>query len=90
LHLTAVGILPFTERISGFAKLGVAQVRGDDGIDKSNDITPHAGLGLSYDLTNAVVLRADYDYYGRAQLGQDGISAKTRTQALSFGFDFHF
>lgn len=89
-HLTAVGILPFTERLSGFGKLGVAYIRlNDDGVT-FNDTVPHAGLGLSYALTHAVAVRTDYDYYGNTQLGQDGISAKTRSQALTVGLDYRF
>lgn len=89
-HLSAVGILPLTEHLSGFAKLGVASVRANDEGKKASDTTPHAGLGLSYALTQAMSLRADYDYYGRAELGENGVSAKSRHQTLSIGLDYRF
>jgi len=91
LHLSAIGILPLTERLSVFGKLGVAYLQSDDsGVDRSSDTVPHAGLGLSYALTKTIDLRTDYDYFGRAQLGEGSISAKTTSQVLSVGVDYRF
>lgn len=85
-HVDAVGILPLADKFAIFGKLGVAQMNYDDTGSKTNKTTPHLGLGASYSLTPAVVLRAEYDDYGKAKFtGSD-----LRSSQFSLGMDYRF
>jgi OOP family OmpA-OmpF porin len=63
-----VGFMPLTENFAFIAKLGVlyARTKYDDstGISESeNDVKPYFGLGLQYDLSDALFARAELERY---------------------------
>src|SRR5690606_31942711 len=66
LSLTAVGILPFTDRFSGYAKAGVQRwdldrpVPGLTGTTKDDGTDPVYGLGLQYRFNDLLALRGEY------------------------------
>jgi OOP family OmpA-OmpF porin len=65
-YLTAVGILPFTERFSGYAKAGFQRwdldraIPGLTGTAKDDGTDPVYGLGLQYRFNDQVALRGEY------------------------------
>jgi len=75
LNVDVLGMLPFTEKFSGFARLGVDYVQARDSfagtgfvtvIDPSpskNALSYKFGLGLQYDLTARLGLRAEAERY---------------------------
>ncbi len=72
--LVAVGILPIDSQFGVLGKLGVADIRssvsaiGAGGFAAASGSKTRAtyGLGVKYDLTNAVFLRGDWDSYKSA------------------------
>jgi OOP family OmpA-OmpF porin len=64
--LTAVGILPFTDRFSGYAKAGLQRweldraIPGLTGTGKDDGTDPVYGLGLQYRFNEVVALRGEY------------------------------
>lgn len=89
-HVDAVGILPLADKFAVFGKLGVAQMNYEDSGYKENKTTPHLGLGVSYALTPAVALRAEYDDYGKASFGSGSNSTDLRSHQFSLGLDYRF
>ena len=75
LNLDGVGILPFTDKFSAFARLGLTYTQAKDHFNKTgpvviNDSTPSKsganykmGLGMEYDVTRALGLRAEWERY---------------------------
>jgi OmpA-OmpF porin, OOP family len=76
LNIDAVGILPFTEEFSGFGRVGLnyAQSKsnfvGTGAVPASSnsshskrDLNYKLGLGLQYDFTNTVGMRAEWERY---------------------------
>lgn len=66
VSLTAVGILPFNDRFSGYAKAGVQRWDLDHaipaltGTTKDHGTDPVYGLGLQYRFNDQVALRGEY------------------------------
>ena len=66
VSLAAVGILPFTDRFSGYAKAGVQRwdldraLPGLTGTGKDDGTDPLYGLGLQYRFNDTVALRGEY------------------------------
>lgn len=66
VSLAAVGILPFTERFSGYAKAGVQRwdldraIPGLTGTRKDDGTDALYGLGLQYRFNEMVALRGEY------------------------------
>ncbi|TWG92827.1 OOP family OmpA-OmpF porin [Luteimonas sp. J16] len=66
VSLAAVGILPFTEKFSGYAKAGLQRwdidgsLPGLTGTTSGDGTDPLYGLGLQYRFTDAVALRGEY------------------------------
>jgi len=66
VSLTAVGILPFNDRFSGYAKAGVQRwnldhaIPGLTGTSKDDGTDPVYGLGLQYRFNDQVALRGEY------------------------------
>ncbi|NLW96685.1 outer membrane beta-barrel protein [Luteimonas wenzhouensis] len=64
--LAAVGIVPFTDRFSGYAKAGIQRwdlkrtLPDLTGTGKGDGTDPLYGLGLQYRFTDAVALRGEY------------------------------
>lgn len=88
-HVTAVGILPLTDKFAAFGKVGAARVTLNEDGDKASKTSLHLGLGASYALTSAISLRTEFDDYGKPDFGQGG-SAKIRARQLSAGIDYRF
>lgn len=66
--LAAVGIVPFTDRFSGYAKAGFNRWDADadvPGIGRVSDdgTDPTYGLGLQYRFTDTVALRGEYSRF---------------------------
>lgn len=88
--LSGVGTLPFTNNFSGFAKLGIIRADVDakasgGGVTGSADDTSTewtAGLGVKYDFTRNVGLRAEWERFN--DLGGDD------ADLLSIGVVFKF
>jgi OOP family OmpA-OmpF porin len=65
-YLTAVGILPFTEQFSGYAKAGFQRwdldraIPGLTGTAKDDGTDPVYGVGLQYRFNDLVALRGEY------------------------------
>jgi OOP family OmpA-OmpF porin len=64
--ITALGILPFTEKFSGYAKAGFQRwdldsaIPGLTGTSDDNGTDPVYGAGLQYRFNDTVALRAEY------------------------------
>lgn len=57
------------DQVRLFGKLGVAGVRHSAEGEKDTKARATAGLGMAYDLTNNLALRADYDHYFKRKSG---------------------
>lgn len=90
--LSGVGTLPFADNFSGFAKLGIIRAKVDmkgtiGGVSGSADDTSTewaAGLGVKYDFTNNVSLRAEWERFN--DLGD----LESDIDLLSIGVVFKF
>lgn len=89
-HIDAVGIVPLNDKFSVFGKLGVTRITYDVNGYKEHKSTPHLGLGASYALTPAVVLRAEYDDYGKSRFTDGSASLDIRSHQFSLGMDYRF
>jgi OOP family OmpA-OmpF porin len=93
--LAAVGTIPFTQRFSGYAKLGMnynettlnASVGGVSGSSSDRNTGLLAGLGLKYELTPSVGLRGGWDRY---RIGDDATGGKGDVDFWSVGLQFKF
>ena len=67
LNLDLVGIVPFSDRFSGFGRVGAAytRARSDFGGDTHSERSwgPKVGLGLEYAFTPTLALRAEWERY---------------------------
>lgn len=86
LNVDAVGILPFTKNFSGFGRLGLIYAEAKDNFSSTGavpapadpspskrDLGYKAGLGLQYDITRHVGLRAELERYRiNDAVGNDG------------------
>jgi len=75
LNLDAVGIIPFTEKFSGLARVGLTYTEAKDTFRGTGAIAPldpdpkksearyKFGLGVQYDLTPALGLRGEWERY---------------------------
>jgi OOP family OmpA-OmpF porin len=78
LNLDAVGILPFSERFSGFGRVGLIYSEGKDAFTgtgsgaavaaanpnpSKSEVNYKVGLGLQYDFTRALGMRAEWERY---------------------------
>lgn len=68
-YLTAVGIVPFTDRFSGYAKAGIGrwdldtELPGLIGNNDDNGTDPTYGVGLQYRFNDLVALRGEYSRF---------------------------
>jgi len=82
--LTAVGILPFTERFSGYAKAGFQRweldraIPGLTGTAKDDGTDPVYGLGLQYRFSDLVALRGEYTRSEVEDLDVDAAQVQVR------------
>mgnify|MGYP000848929514 CR=1 FL=1 len=101
-HASAVGILPFAERFSLFGKLGLAATNAknswdvnapalglvDSGSERKSRTNLLYGVGLGYDVTKNVNVRAEYEDYGR--LGNENDTGRVRASVWSLGVNYGF
>lgn len=90
IQFDAVGILHVGEKFAAFAKLGLARMYYKEGSDSGDKVTPHAGLGISYNFTPAVALRAEYDLFDKTKFGKTSYSLEFNSSQFSLGLDYHF
>lgn len=82
--LTAVGILPFTERFSGYAKAGFQRWELDraipslTGTAKDDGTDPVYGVGLQYRFNDLVALRGEYTRSEVEDLDVDAAQVQVR------------
>lgn len=82
--LTAVGILPFTEKFSGYAKAGFQRwdldraIPGLTGTAKDDGTDPVYGLGLQYRFNDLVALRGEYTRSEVEELDVDAAQVQVR------------
>ena len=78
LNLDLVGIMPFSDRFSAFARLGAAYTRARSDIGttgaflgagsrRENSWGPKFGLGLEYAFTPSLAVRAEWERYNRIE-----------------------
>lgn len=83
VSLVAVGTLPFTEKLSGYAKAGFhswdaeANVPGVGGVD-DDGTDPTYGLGLQYRFTDNVALRGEYSRFEMEDVDTDLAQVQVR------------
>ena len=100
VNLDAVGMLPITEKISAFGRVGLNYAKAKDDFTSSGSVaTPtdpspnkgdtnyKAGLGLQYDLTKTVGLRGEWERYRiNDAVGNDGdINMYSLGVVMTFG-----
>jgi OOP family OmpA-OmpF porin len=100
LNVAAVGILPLGERFSLFAKGGLlmAQAESDETLTKygytttysfrSSKLSENLGVGMGFDLTKRVALRAEYDWFHN--VGDKDKTGQANIAMLSAGVVFKF
>ena len=83
-YLTAVGTLPFTDRLSGYLKAGVqrwnldAAIPGLTGTDDDSGTDPTYGVGLQYRFSDAFALRGEYSRFEVEDLDLDLAQVQAR------------
>ena len=75
-----VGILPFSNEFSGFAKLGLMagrkRVSGPGGDSNNNELNFLLGIGGRFALTPSVAIRAEYENFSQGNLISVGVTYK--------------
>ena len=91
LELSALGLLPITDRFSLFAKGGVynwhATNDGPHQRIKESGLSPTAGLGLSYQLSISWQARLEYQYF--YELGNEEVGG-SHGQLTTLGIAYQF
>lgn len=84
LYFTAVGIVPFSNRFSGYAKAGIqrwdldAALPGLTGTSDDSGSDPVYGLGLQVRLTDAFALRGEYSRFEIEDIDADLAQVQVR------------
>lgn len=98
LNLDAVGILPFTQKFSGFGRLGLSYADARDTFtgtgavnvidpDRSKRaVNPHFGVGLEYDFSESFGMRAEAERYRI----NDAVGNKGDIDLVSVGVVYRF
>lgn len=99
--VAATGSLPFQEnRAAAFAKLGLAYTRlsvsataagggTSAAFSPSNDrINPMLGVGIRFDMTKKIGLRAEFEHYNN--VGEGGKTGQSAVEMLSIGMQYRF
>lgn len=99
--VAAIGTLPIHEnRVAAFGKLGLAYTRLSvsatatgggtaAAFSPSNDrINPMLGVGIRFDLTKKVGLRAEFEHYNN--VGEGGKTGQSSVEMLSIGMQYRF
>ncbi len=85
LWVDAVGKLPFTEKFSGLARVGVFNGQLKAGGADDRGTSWKAGVGAQYDLTPNVAIRGEYERYRFDALGGNP-KADTFTVGVNYKF----
>lgn len=90
--VTAVGTLPMSDTFSLYGKLGFAQVTGkaNGAAANANRTSATYGLGLQYNVTPAVGIRAGWDRFGAAAKTAAGATQNYNSNVYSVGAVFKF
>jgi OOP family OmpA-OmpF porin len=100
LDIAALGIVPVTDSISVFGKVGVVAARVKSSLTagtpasaatgniSANAISPLIGLGASYKISDTMDVRAEYDH--ASDLGKSGKTGKMKADMVSVGLAYHF
>lgn len=99
INLDAVGILPITEKFSAFGRFGLNYAEARDNFTSSGAVpaqtnisptkhaaNPKAGLGLQYDFTQSLGMRAEVERYRI----NDAVGNKGDIDLVSFGLVYRF
>ena len=99
LNLDLVGLWPFTEKFSAFGRLGMNYAQAKDNFTRTGAVTLptnanpsekgsnyKAGLGLQYDFTRSLGMRAEAERYRI----NDGVGNKGDINMLSLGLVYRF
>lgn len=83
--LDAVGMLPWSDTLSGLARVGVAQVKTRSGGGSDRNTAPKIGLGVQYQFNPTTALRGEWERYR-----VNAFSAKSNTDVFSLGAQVSF
>jgi OOP family OmpA-OmpF porin len=99
LNLDLVGMLPFSEKFSAFGRLGLSYTRTEDTFSNSGFVPVPAnadpsknaanykfGVGLQYDFTQALAMRAELERYRI----DDAVDNKADIDLISIGLVYRF
>ncbi|MGY0560447.1 MULTISPECIES: outer membrane beta-barrel protein [unclassified Luteimonas] len=84
VYLSAVGILPFTDKFSGYAKAGLQRwdldtaIPGLTGTVKDDGTDPLYGVGLQYRFNDRVALRGEYTRFEMDRIDVDSAQIQVR------------
>lgn len=96
LFIDAVGILPITEQLSAFGKLGVyslkteisASAGGASASDNARNSDLTYGLGVSYSFNKELALRAEWERFRK--VGDSDKTGQSDVDLLSLGLTYRF
>ena len=98
VDVAVLGILPVTDSVSLFGKLGAvaAHVKSDitatgvtsPGSSSANVVAPLLGLGASFKVGDATEIRTEFDHVSK--LGKSDRTDKLTSDMLSIGLAYHF
>lgn len=81
----AVGMLPWSNTLSGLARVGVAQVKTRAGGASDRNTAPKVGLGLQYQFNQTTALRGEWERYR-----VNAFNGKSNTDVFSLGAQVSF
>lgn len=81
----AVGMLPWSDTLSGLARVGVAQVKTRAGGGSDRNTAPKIGLGVQYQFNPTTALRGEWERYR-----VNAFNAKSNTDVFSLGAQVSF
>ncbi len=95
VYLAVVGKLPLASGFSAFGKLGASYHRnkltytmaGVPGADKDNRLAPLLGIGMSYQLTDALAADLEFTHFNRVG-SENGSDADINLVALGLRYAF--
>ncbi len=81
----AVGMLPWSDTLSGLARVGLGQVNTRTGLGSDRNTAPKLGLGLQYQLNQTTALRGEWERYR-----VNAFNGKSNTDVYSLGAQVSF
>lgn len=83
--IDAVGMLPWSNTLTGLARVGVGQVKTRFGGASDRNTAPKVGLGLQYQLNTTTAVRGEWERYRL-----DAFNGKSNTDVFSLGAQVSF